>query len=129
MINPTFTSSVTIFHQERTVDEETKRSVIKWIRKVYDNCFFGSHVAESVSGNVVSQASSFIIRIPMSQNPTDIIPGDIAIEGKVFDEITDASGNRASDVLNRYKPRSFTIRTVSDNTKTGMGAHIKLTGV
>lgn len=129
MINPTFCNTVTVYHQEKTVDEATKRNVIKWIRKVYHDCFFGTVTAQALNGTTLSVADSYIVRIPASASISPISPGDIVIKGEVADEVSDVAGCRATDVLNRYKPNSFTVRAFSDNTKLKQGAHYKLTGV
>lgn len=128
MINPTFCNTVTIYHQERKIDETTKRSVIHWIRTVYHDCFFGCHTAESLNGTTLAIANGYTVRIPAASPIGSICPGDIAVKGAILDEVTEESGNRITDLLNRYKPNSFTVRAVSDNTKIKHGAHIKLTG-
>ena len=128
MINPTFCNTVTVYHQERKIDETTKRSVIQWIRTVYHDCFFGTTTAQALNGTTLSVADSYTVRIPTGDSISPVAPGDIVIKGEVSDEVSDVSGSRVSDLLNRYKPNSFTVRAVSDNTKIKHGAHIKLTG-
>ena len=128
MINESFNTKITLYHQVKNYDEATKRSVTEWKRNVFDDCFFGTDVAQSLNGNTLTQASSFIVRIP-SVGELDILPGDIIVKGEIFEDITDEANKRINDVLNRYKPYSFTIRTVCDNRMITEGAHYKLTGV
>ena len=129
MINPTFCDTITVYHQERKIDETTKRSVIQWIRKVYHDCFFGTVTAQAVNGTTLSVTDSYTVRIPAGDFISPITTGDIVMKGEVSDEVSDVAGCRATDVLNRYKPNSFTVRAFSDNTKLKQGAHYKLTGV
>ena len=128
MINPTFCDTVTVYHQQKKENELTKRNVIVWKRTVYQNCYFGTTTAQALSGTTLSVANGYTVRIP-SKSTLDISPGDIAIRGEVSHTIQDVAGCRATDVLNRYKPNSFTVRAVQDNTKLNHGAHYKLTGV
>ncbi len=129
MINPTFKDTITIYHQHRYLDEENKRNVTEWIRTVHKNCYFGTHSAESLNGNVLSLANSYIARIPYNGAHFNIAAGDIVIKGEVMDIISDTQGSRTSDLLNKHKPDSFTVRAVVDNSKIPQAAHYKLAGV
>lgn len=128
MINPTFCDTVTVYHQVKRMDETTKRNVVEWIRTVYQNCYFGTTTAQALSGTTLSVANGYTVRIP-AESTFQISPGDIVVRGDVSDVIEDVQGSRATDILNRYKPNSFTVRAVSDNTKLRHGSHCKLTGV
>lgn len=128
MINKTFCDTVTVYHQEKSIDEATKRSVVRWIRTVYPSCYFGSHIAESLNGTTLAIANGYTVRIPADVPLYSVCPGDIVVKGDISDEATEESGNRITDILNRYKPNSFTVRAVADNTKIRYGAHIKLIG-
>ena len=128
MINPTFVSTVTHYGQKKEVDSTTNRNVIKWERKCYKNCYFGVNSVESLSGNTLSQASSYTVRIPFSGEELEFNSGDIIVLGEVTDDVDNTTGNRTSDLIAKYKPDCFTVRTVSDNTKLSHGAHFKLTG-
>lgn len=136
MINPTFQDTITLYHQHRHLDETTKRNVTEWVRMVLTDCYFGTQNVETLNGNTLSQASSYTVRIPKNDAYTEqyngvgfsVAPGDIIVKGEVLDEISSISGVTASDVLNKYKPNSFTVRTFSDNTKIPHAAHYKVTG-
>lgn len=128
MINPTFKDVVTHYHQKREIDEVTKRSNTVWVRNVYKNCYFGTNEAESVSGNTLSQASSYTVRIPHENKKIEVISGDIIVRGEVSDEISNVQGERTTDLISKYKPDCFTVRVITDNTKIKHGAHYKLTG-
>ena len=127
MINPTFKDTVTLYHQLK--DVVNNRTVIKWVRTVFENCFFGSQIAQDLSGNTLSLASSYTVRIPFEGKSVEIAPGDIVVRGEVMDEIEDVVDKRANDLLAKYRPDAFTVRAVSDNTKIPQGAHYKAVGV
>lgn len=129
MINPTFTDTITLYHQHKELDESTKRILTKWARNVFKECYFGTREAESVTGTTLSLASAYTARIPYNGNEVACAPGDVIVHGEVFDEVEDVSGKRVSDLLAKYKPNAFTVRTVAENTKMLQGAHYKLTGV
>lgn len=129
MLNPTFKDTITLYHQHRYFNEETKRNVTEWIRSIHEECFFGSEEAKSVNGTTVSLASSYTARIPYNGSVVEVAPGDVVVRGNVPDEIIDAQGQRITDLLAKYKPDSFTVRAFKDNTKIQHGAHYKLTGV
>ena len=125
MINPTFKDTVTVYHQIKDKD----RPITTWKRSVYEECFFGAVDAESLSGNTLSDASTYIVRIPYEEKAIDIAKGDVVVKGEVIDEIVDVAGQRINDLLARYKPDAFTVRSVADNTKIPFAAHYKAVGV
>lgn len=127
MINPTFKDTVTLYHQYK--ETENGRSVTKWTRKVFKKCFFGTQIAENTIGNTLSLASGYTVRIPFAGEAVAIAPGDIVVKGAVTDEIEDVAGKRVNDLLAKYRPDAFTVRTASDNTKIPQGAHYKAVGV
>lgn len=127
MINPTFNQTITLYHQSK--DVSSGKTVAMWTRTVHKECFYGTQKAENLNGNTLSQASSYIARIPYNGTAIDVGDGDIVVLGDVMDEIVDVQGSRATDLLQKYKPDCFVVRTCSDNTKIAHGAHYKLTGV
>lgn len=129
MINPTFTDIITVYHQVRHIDDETQRSVTKWQRQTYTECFFDTQMIENTSGNTLSRSNSYTARIPFIGADLDFAPGDIVVRGEVTDDISDVAGKRVSDLKSRYKPGCFTVQAVKDNTKSRFGKHYKLTGV
>lgn len=135
MINPTFSNTLTVFHQEKYFDEETKKNVTKWVKTIFKNCFYKMQGAETLNGTTLSQASGYIARIPYKGKSLNIVPGDIIVKGIVEDEedgediIQDVQGKRVSDLLNKFKPDCFTVRAVSGNIEIPEGAHYKVTGV
>ena len=128
MINPTFKDTITVFHQEGHLNTATNRTVTIWKRNLYTDCYFGVNNVETLNGNTLSQASSYTVRIPYANEAININSGDIVVLGKVNDTIADVQGNRASDIISKYKPNCFTVRTVKDNTKILHGSHYKLIG-
>lgn len=127
MINPTFKDTVTLYHQHK--EAENGRTVTKWTRKVFKECFFGTQIAQNTTGNTLSLASGYTVRIPQTDAALEFAPGDIIVKGVVTDEIEDVAGKRVNDLLAKYRPDAFTVRTVSDNTKIPQGAHYKAVGV
>lgn len=127
MINPSFSETVTHYHRKRVCTEE--RSITKWERRIYRGCYFRVNSVEDLSGNTLSQASSYVAKIPYDNEKKVFAPGDILVLGEAVEEIENVQGRRATDLLEQYKPNCFTIRTVADNTKTACGRHYRLTGV
>ena len=127
MINPIFNQTITLYHQSK--DVSSVKTITVWTRTVHTECYYGTQKAENLSGNTLSQASSYIVRIPYNGTKIDVCEGDVIVCGSVSDEITDMQGSRMTDLLKKYKPDCFTVRTCSDNTKIAHGAHYKLTGV
>ncbi len=125
MINPTFKDTVTVYHQIK--DKEQPKTI--WKRCVYTECFFGTVDAEGLSGNTLSDASTFIVRIPYTDAVVEIAPGDVVVKGAIPLEIADVAGQRINDLLARYKPNAFTVRSTADNTKIPFAAHYKAVGV
>ena len=129
MIDPTFNETITVYHQHKYLDATSKKNATEWIRTVYEECYYGTQKAENLNGNTLSQASSYVVKIPYNGTVLNISPGDIVVRGVVDDIIADVQGQRATDLINKYKPGCFTIRTVSANTKIPEDAHYKVTGV
>lgn len=127
MINPTFKDTVTLYHPRE--ETENGQTVTKWVRKVFKECFFGENIAENLTGNTLSPASSYTVRIPFAGETVAIAPGDVIVKGSVTDEVEDVAGKRVNDLLAKYRPDAFTVRAVSDNTKIPQGAHYKAVGV
>ena len=44
-----------------------------------------------------------------------VMPGDIVVKGEIADMITDTSGQRPADLLNKYQGTAFMVKAVSDN--------------
>lgn len=128
MINPTFCETITHYQQKKVINPDNNRSEIMWERKAYKNCYFGANSVENLSGNTLSQASSYTVRIPYDDEKKVFTSGDIIVCGEVTDEISNVSGSRTADLIAKYKPDCFTVRTITDNTKIPHGAHYKLTG-
>lgn len=128
MITEVFNAKITLYHCVKAYDEETGRNTTKWVRNCYNECFFGTTAAQSLSGDTLSQASSYIVRIPGIKR-IEVMPGDVVVRGEIFDEIADEAGMRINDILSKHKPYCFTVKTVSDNRTITEGAHYKLTGV
>ena len=119
--------TITVYHQSSKI--ENGKRIHRWSSIMLTGCFFDTQDAQALTGNTLSMASSYVVRIPFKGQRLDIVPGDIIVRGRVHDIIVDEQGKRATDLLQKYKPDCFTVRTVSDNTKIQRLAHYKLAGV
>ena len=110
MINPTFCDVLTVYHQVKPNE---------WVRSVHKECYFGVNNVENLNGTTLSQASSYIARIPYrgERYALQIASGDIVVLGEINDVISDEKGKRPNDLIAKYKPDCFTVRTFKDNTK------------
>lgn len=124
MIKNTFTSTITLYNSYP--DKSSGKSIIRFKRTVLKNCYFDKEIIKDIRSDRFSGEDSFICRIPENDAYTDdyqgeegrftLKPGDIIVEGEVFDEIEDMEGKRPSDLLKKYSGRSFSIEEVSKNT-------------
>jgi len=110
VINPTFCDVLTVYHQVKPNE---------WVRSVHKECYFGVNNVENLNGTTLSQASSYIARIPYlgEENALQIASGDIVVLGEINDVISDEKGKRPNDLIAKYKPNCFAVRTFKDNTK------------
>lgn len=137
MIDPTFRFTITLYNRYTTLEEG--RALVKWKRTVLRECYFGRQTVKQANGNTISQADEFICRIPENEayigdfggeeDKFTLAPQDIIVKGAVDDEISDAQGKRSSDILNKYRGRAFTVRSVSDNTVLPFAGHYRASGV
>ena len=128
-----FIFTVTVFNKYKTVGKENA-----WKRTVLKNCYFGAETTKNLNGNVLSNENSFICRVPKNKAYTNkfngesdkftLAPGDVIVKGNVSDEIKDVSGNRITDLLQRYKGEAFTIKSFSDNTLLKYKPHYRVRG-
>lgn len=137
MIDPTFNQTITLYNKfAEKVNGKTKTV---WNKTVLKNCFFGTEKATQLNGENLSMVNSFICRIPENVNFTEyyngetdkftLKPDDIIVKGEVSDEIKDIQGQRASDLLQKYKGFCFTVKAVSINTKLPFSKHYRASGV
>lgn len=146
MITPVFKDTVTIYNRHQYTDAQTGKTKIKWFRTVLHNCYYSTKRIEVLNGNILSQADSYSVRIPENKKyrdtaawknmPLDLInkyftisTGDVIVKGEISDDIEDTAGKRITDLIEKYKPNCFTVKTFSDNTKIKFGAHYAVGGV
>lgn len=142
---PTFGQTITVYNQY--VDSVSK--VTKWFRTVLENCFYKNDNKSVTVGTTAIKSDNVIVRVPESEKflpryewekiPTDLMPeyftlstGDMVINGYADDEIKDAAGQRASDVLAKYKKLGGAITIKQVNINTGGGRllpHYYVSGV
>lgn len=137
MIDNSFKFTITLYN--KYVERLDGRNVTKWKRTVLNECYFGTETVKQLNGNVLSQADSFVCRIPQSKAYTDsfkgerdkftLKPDDIIVKGNITDEIADVQGMRITDLMQKYKGSCFTVRAVSDNTLLEYAPHYRASGV
>lgn len=122
-------------------------NTIAYSRHVLNNVFYKAEKAEQLSGSALYQASSYIVRIPQDpayiphsqfvQQPEESLSnyftlntGDLVFKGEIDEEIDETvRGVRANDLLNKYMPDCFTVKTFSDNTGAAVARHYYISGV
>ena len=137
MIDPTFNSTITLYN--RYTDRSGDKAYTTWHRTVLKECFFKTETVTQLNGNSLSMADSYICRIPEDDRFTEeymglegsftLKPEDVIVLGEVDDEISDFKGKRIADLLQRYAGRSFTVKSVSINTKLPFARHYRAKGV
>ena len=135
-------TTITLYNKYTRSDKK-----IAYSRRVLNNVFYKAEKTEQLSGPALYQASSYIVRIPQdtaylphsqfAQQPEENIgdyftlnTGDLVFKGEIDEEIDETvSGMRANDLLNKYMPDCFTVKTFSDNTGTAVARHYYISGV
>ncbi len=131
-MNENFNRAITLYNLFISPDGDV------WKRTVLQNCFARVEIIKSVSGNEISAASSFTVRIPASESylPYEnwaaancvgwtLRAGDIVVMGEVRDEITPEKN--AAKLLAKYKDSAFKIRAFTDNSRYTQ-PHYKVAG-
>lgn len=137
MIDPTFNNTITVYNKH--TDKSSGKTITTWKRTVLKECFFKAETATQLNGENLSMANSFICRIPENINFTEqyngeedkftLRPDDIIVKGEVADEIKDVQGQRAENLLQKYKGFCFTVKAVSINTNMPYARHYRASGV
>ncbi|SHI42822.1 DUF6751 family protein [Parasporobacterium paucivorans] len=139
MPNPSYIDTVTIYNRYKALN-----STETWFRTVLHNVFYKSSIVQTVTGsNILTMASSYILRIPESGNYANresweamddkaghftLGVDDIIVLGEVSDTVTATSPNTATNLLTKYKPDAFRIKSFSDNSRM-VGGHYRVNGV
>lgn len=119
-MNPNYVHTITLYHNDSG----------KWKRTVYHNCFWKAETSTIQNGTEATKVSTYTVRIPVEivGRPFQAAPGDVVVHNECMDEITDKSPNTAAQLLQKYKPEAFRIKTYSDNTFHQMAKHYRLGG-
>ncbi|MCB7306183.1 hypothetical protein NE683_12330 [Bariatricus massiliensis] len=142
-MNPNYTHTITLYNCLRASDNAKKTDV--WYRKVIHNCYYKSLIDRVESGKGLQMTNVYTVRIPSSNNYRPyhqwilldeqdreqfftLKPDDIVIHGECKDEIGANHAISSAQLLNKYKPESFRITAISDNTKAIAGKHYRLGG-
>lgn len=142
-MNPNYTHTITLYNCLKSNDSKDKKD--HWYRHVLTCCYYKASVTRTDSGSSAGMQNTYTVRIPESPQykPYHVWAAlsdeerresftmnldDIAVHGECMEEITDESGHRAVQVMNRSKPDSFKVTAVSDNTAAMAAKHYRLGG-
>lgn len=137
---PTFDYTITILNKLKATDSATKLDV--WKKTVINNCAWSSNIVRNVSGTTVSVGTSFVVRIPKSDEykPYNewkdsetlegftFSTGDYLIKGEITEDVI--TPNNVQTIVNQHRPEAFEIRYFKDNTGTiELAEHYHIEGV
>lgn len=117
-MNPNYRHSLTFYHY----DKATKT----WTRTALMNCSYKMSLSESQNGTNQNKSADYMVRVPESVAITADI-GDLIIYGTVTDSITGVSPNTVAEILEKYKPSAFRVKSFADNTGYP-GGHYRIGG-
>lgn len=119
-MNPNYVHTITLYRRyDRT-----------WTRTVLHNCFYKAETRVVQNDTQARLSNTYTVRIPLSEAGEGfyVSLNDMVVLGECQDEISDAKGYRAAEVLNRHKPDAFVVTATSDNTSHLMDKHYRLGG-
>lgn len=137
---PTFDYTITVLNKLKATDSATKLDV--WKKTVINNCAWSSNIVRNVSGTTVSVGTSFVVRIPKSDEykPYNkwkdsetlegftFSTGDYLIKGEITEDVI--TPNNVQTIVNQHRPEAFEIRYFKDNTGTiELAEHYHIEGV
>lgn len=135
---PTFDYTITVLNKLAARDSATKLDV--WKKTVLKNCAWSSNTVRSVQGTTVSVGSSFVVRVPKSDDYKPygewketlegftFSTGDYVIKGEIEEETV--TPNNVLGIVSRHKPEVFEVRLFKDNTGTvELAEHYRIEGV
>lgn len=137
---PTFDYTITILNKLKATDSATKLDV--WKKTVINNCAWSSNIVRNVSGTTVSVGTSFVVRIPKSDEykPYNewkdsetlegftFSTGDYLIKGEIAEDVI--TPNNVQTIVKQHRPEAFEIRYFKDNTGTiELAEHYHIEGV
>lgn len=110
---PTWRTTVTVYH--KIIDKINK--AVRWERAAYHNCFYKKQKTEAITGDTLTQISSYIVRIP-TNTELPIANGDIVAKGIITEDIPDNdSGNT---FIKNHKDNCFVVKYCSANIGDGL---------
>lgn len=137
---PTFDYTITILNKLKATDSATKLDV--WKKTVINNCAWSSNIVRNVQSTTVSVGTSFVVRIPKSDEykPYNewkdsetlegftFSTGDYLIKGEIAEDVI--TPNNVQTIVNQHRPEAFEIRYFKDNTGTiELAEHYHIEGV
>lgn len=109
--------------------EDSVTHTVTWQRSILNNCFWKQTISQPQTQLSTTSECSTIVRIPSADTSIDV--GDLLVLGLVEDEIDEyTSGQRASDLLARYKDRALKIQSIVDNNQALVDCpHLRIGGI
>lgn len=121
-MNPNYVHTVTLYR---------RRPDGTYMKNILEGCFWKANTVSVQQGTNVSMQNAYTVRIPsglMPEGLTVSLNNDIVVLGACLDEISNAAGYRAAEVLARHKPAAFKVTAFSDNTGHLIDKHYRLGG-
>lgn len=120
-MNPNYVHTITHYH---------KLPDGSWTRRVLHNCFFKAVTNVSQVSTQAAVSNIYTVRIPLEEAGLGyaVSLDDMVMLGECADVISNTAGNRAAEILRRYKPNAFMVSAFSDNTSHLMDKHYRLGG-
>lgn len=147
-MNPNYNQTITIYNRIPARDTASKRD--EWNKTVLRGCSWRCTTADTQMKDQQSMMNrnteeTYTVRIPQKnpQNPDfrkyaewkdnpegsfTISKSDVIILGECSEEISGVSPNTAAEILQRYKPDAFLVKSFADNTSHLVGKHYKVGG-
>lgn len=143
MPNASYVHTITLYNCLRAADSPDKKD--HWYRHILHDCYYKSSVVRVDSGTSAGQQNVYTVRIPESPQYRPYADwlklveeerkkyftmqlDDVVVHGECREEITGASGQTAVQLMKRYKPDSFKVTAVSDNSRALCAKHYRLGG-
>lgn len=121
-MNPNYVHTITLYQRQQDGS---------YIRSVLAGCFWKAGIALTQSGTNASQTNTYTVRIPADKVPAEFSVStgyDFVVLGECKDAVSNETGQRAAEIISRYKPNAFKVSAFSDNTGHMLDKHFRLGG-
>lgn len=136
-LTPIFTDTITILNKLNGVNRSDK--IDKWYKTILKNCFFTNKEVSSGVKGLVTAGTRFTCRIPENemykpykewikdQKGFTFSLGDYILLGEIKE--IDINTKNIVSIISKYKPNTFEIKYIKDNTRVGFLKHYHIEGV